>query len=54
MAKIGQSLVIAILVLLAIKCQSDMIDWPTRVINGTNPAGFLKKFQISSDDPSDG
>lgn len=54
MTKFAPYLAIAILFCLTVKCQSDMVDWPTRVINGTNPSGFLKKFQISSDDPSDG
>lgn len=51
MVKIASCLAIAVMCL-AITCQA-MIDWPTRVYNSSNPSGYLKTFQISTDRPKD-
>lgn len=40
-----------VVVCLTVRCHNDMIDWPTYLINSTDPSGFLKKLQISSDHP---
>jgi hypothetical protein len=54
MAKITSSLIITIIVVcLAVRCRYAMIDWPSQVHNSTDPAGILKRFQISSDHPTD-
>ncbi len=54
MARIASSLFISIIVVfLAARCQTAMIDWPTYVVNSSDPSGFLKKFQISNDHPKD-
>lgn len=38
---------------LAVRCQSDFVDWPAHYNTSTYPSGFLKKFQISTDRPKD-